>query len=566
VVGRTAIYASRVRKLLDRNQATPPIEGHMLSRTAPGAVHFALALLPLLAACALQDSLASKDAGSRGIAADRSADPAPTFFVSPTGSASGDGSFTNPWDLATALAGPAAVTPGSTIWLRGGTYTNPVDPRGFASTLMGTPDAPIVVRQYPGERATVTNILFVTGAYTWFWGFEVTHPAPQQDVLHGVHLRGPGIKLINLVVHDATDDGIFIGPQATGSEVTGSIVYNNGRTDNLTHGIYCKNQTGTLLLKDNIVFDNWAYGFHCYANDGPYIQNIDLEGNVAFNNYVWGVPSDADILVGGNFPASGITVNENYTYRTNYTNTMTADIGNNAVTNQDVVCTNNYFVGGWWRMGAWASAMVKGNTLYNFTVGGMVWALGTTSGQTWSDNTFFGDPSAVVWRHDTTDVTTFDGWLTQNGFVDPGTYAGSAPTGVKIVVRPNKYEPGRANIIVYNWAQQSAVTVDALGILDIGDRYVVQNAEDFYGPPVTSGIYTGGPLELPMVSITPPSPIGIVTTQPAPVTGPTFDVFVLMKTGRGRCAPFSGEGEDAVALDDAVVAGPCQPSVLWPRR
>ncbi len=544
----------------------PSLTGQMLSHSGPGALSLAAAFLLLSTSCALQDSVAPKDPAARGISADRSADAAPDFYVSPTGSPSGDGSFTEPWDLTTALAGPAAVTPGSTIWLRGGTYTNALDPRGFASTLMGTADAPIVVRQYPGERATVTNILFVTGAYTWFWGFEVTHPAPQQDVLHGVHLRGPGIKLINLVVHDATDDGIFIGPEATGSEVTGSIVYNNGRTDNLTHGIYCKNQTGTLLLKDNIVFDNWAYGFHCYANDGPYIQNIDLEGNVAFNNYVWGVPSDADILVGGVFPASGIAVNENYTYRTNFTNTMTADIGSDVVENQDLVCTNNYFIGGWWRMGAWATATVTGNTLYNFTTGGMVWSLGSDNDQRWSDNTLFGDPSATVWRHDTTDVTTFDGWLTQNGFADPGTYAGSAPTGVKIFVRPNQYEPGRANIIVYNWAQQSAVSVDVSGILNMGDRYVVQNSQDFFGPPVASGIYSGRPLELPMVGITPPSPVGVVTAQAAPVTGPTFNVFVLMKTGRGRCAPFSGEVEDAVGLDDdAVVAGPCQPSVRWPR-
>ena len=529
-------------------------------------VPLAVALLLLLASCALQDSVAPNDApGTRGISADRSAGPAPNFYVSPTGSPSGDGSFTEPWDLATALAGPAAVTPGSTIWLRGGMYTNAADARGFASTLTGTPDAPIVVRQYPRERATVTNILFVTGAYTWFWGFEVTNAAPQQGVMHGVHLKGPGIKVINLVVHDATDDGIFIGPEAAGAEVNGSVVYNNGRTDNLTHGIYCKSQTGTLLLRDNIVFDNWAYGFHCYANDGPYIQNIDLEGNVAFNNYAWGVP-DADILVGGVFPASGITVNENYTYRTNFTNTLTADIGSDVVRNQDLVCTNNYFVGGWWRMGAWATATVTGNTLYNFTSGGMVWTLGSDSDQRWSDNTLFGDPTAVVWRHDTTDVTTFDGWRTQNGFADPGTYAGSAPTGVKIVLRPNQYEPGRANIIVYNWAQQSAVSVDVAGILNMGDRYVVQNAADFYGPPIASGIYTGRPLDLPMVGITPPNPVGVATAQPAPVTGPTFNVFVLMKTGRGRCAPFSGEVEDAVGLDDdAVVAGPCQPRVRWPR-
>src|SRR5438093_12446960 len=126
--------------------------GQMLSRSGPGVVPVAAALLLLLASCAPWDSVAPKDApGTRGLTANRSAGPAPDFYVSPTGSPSGDGSFTNPWDLATALAGPAAVTPGSTIWLRGGLYTNAADPRGFASTLMGAPDAPIAVRQYPGE-------------------------------------------------------------------------------------------------------------------------------------------------------------------------------------------------------------------------------------------------------------------------------------------------------------------------------------------------------------------------------------------------------------------------------
>src|SRR2546430_17335744 len=140
-------------------------------------------------------------------------------------------------------------------------------------------------------------------------------------------------------------------------------------------------------------------------------------------------------------------------------------------------------------MGAWSRATVAGNTLYNFTSGGMIWALGTTSGQTWNDNTFLGDPTAIAWRHDSTDVTTFDNWLGQAGLVDPGTFAGSAPAGVKIVVRANQYEPGRANIIIYNWAQDSTVSVDVSGVLTLGDQYVVQNAQDVYGPPIARGTY-----------------------------------------------------------------------------
>ena len=131
------------------------------------------------------------------------------------------------------------------------------------------------------------------------------------------------------------------------------------------------------------------------------------------------------------------------------------------------------------------------------------------------------------------------------GFADAGTYADTAPDGVKIVVRPSRYEPGRANIIVYNWAQQSTVSVDVSGILRVGDRYVVQNVQDFYGTPVAGGVYTGQPLQLPMVSVTPPIPLGATTAQAAPVTGPTFNVFVLMKTRRDRCVP--GERGDREA-------------------
>jgi hypothetical protein len=172
---------------------------------------------------------------------------------------------------------------------------------------------------------------------------------------------------------------------------------------------------------------------------------------------------------------------------------------------------------------------VTGNTLFNFTNGGMLWNIGDLNGQRWSGNTFFGDSTALAWRYDSNSVTTFDSWRRLTGLADPGTYAGYAPTGVKIALRPNQYEPGRANIIVYDWGLQGAVGVDVSGILVPGDHYVVQHAQDFYGAPIASGVYTGGLLQLPMVSITPPTPLG-TSTAPAPVTGPTFNVFVLMKT------------------------------------
>src|ERR1700686_5223355 len=76
--------------------------------------------------------------------------PAADFYVSPTASGSGTGSFTNPWQLQTALNQPSGVNPGDTIWLRGGTYTGI-----YTGRLNGTSSAPIVVRGYAGEWSKI---------------------------------------------------------------------------------------------------------------------------------------------------------------------------------------------------------------------------------------------------------------------------------------------------------------------------------------------------------------------------------------------------------------------------
>src|SRR5690349_18030643 len=72
------------------------------------------------------------------------------FFVSPTGSAHGNGSADAPWDLSTALQSSALVKPGDTIWIRGGTYQG-----AFTCTLLGSAAAPIVVRNFRNERAII---------------------------------------------------------------------------------------------------------------------------------------------------------------------------------------------------------------------------------------------------------------------------------------------------------------------------------------------------------------------------------------------------------------------------
>ena len=96
------------------------------------------------------------------------------FYAAPLGVASGTGSISSPWDLQTALNQPSSVKPGDTIWLRGGVYQINNRSTKFISQLSGTATAPITLRQYPGEHATVDgNLQQVNGGWAIYWGFEI---------------------------------------------------------------------------------------------------------------------------------------------------------------------------------------------------------------------------------------------------------------------------------------------------------------------------------------------------------------------------------------------------------
>lgn len=43
----------------------------------------------------------------------------------------------------------------------------------------------------------------------------------------------------------------------------------------------------------------------------------------------------------------------------------------------------------------------------------------------------------------------------------------SDPAEPKVFLRPNRYEPGRANFVIYNWSRQAIVPVDLSGSVRI---------------------------------------------------------------------------------------------------
>jgi hypothetical protein len=447
-----------------------------------------------------------------GISRAHPSSPSPrTYYAAPNGSTRSDGSRAHPWDLVTALkGGPGRVVqPGDTIWLRGGTYRG-----SFRSTVSGAAASPVVVRQFPGERATLdgagarASTLYVTGDYTVFWGFELTNSDPTRTTASASDEIRPNVvvnsashtKYINLVVHDG-GVAFYTEPKYVDVEIGGCIIYNNGWQGpdrGHGHGLYLKSLIGPLVARDNVLFNQYGYGVHAYTNARTgKLVNIRIEGNVSFNSGLLATqpPSAPNILLGGADYAAADVVRDNFTYFPPGVSGTNVRIGFGTLMNGDVVVEGNQLVGGVpvLELGFWTAARVSSNTLIG--PGALIQRNGPTSGV------------GHIWRANVEE---------------------RAPRATKVVVRPNPYEAGRGVVIVYNWGRDRAIPADLTGILAAADSYEVRNVQDLLGAPVVGGRYGMGPVSIPMGGVVPPAPTGLPASR-APRTGPAFDVFLVTR-------------------------------------
>ena len=421
------------------------------------------------------------------------------FYVSPNGSPDATGDVDHPWDLATALAQPASVQSGDTIWLRGGVY-----PGKFVANLNGAPSAPIVVRQYAGERATIDGGLVVAGSYAWYWGFEITSSDPNRvsaepgssppDITRGgvsteqSARTGDGLKFIDLVLHDLF--GVGLWKEATNAEFYGSVIYYNGWNApdrGHGHGLYVQNRDGGTLLRDNVIFENFCNGIQVYGTPGSTLDDVSIVGNAIFDNgEIVGSPAD-NITVGGGVVAHRPRVADNFVYFSRWGNGNDLDLGyaGLGLGTDHATVTGNHFING----------VIKQNQGNTDTV--------------MSDNTIY----ALIF-----------GWPAAQ--FPANKYLSAHPESTAAFVRPDLYDSRRAIIAAYTGDGAGEVPADVSSVLSPGQTYEVRNARDFYGPTVVNGTYDGRPIALPMRDLAVAAPVG----WPAPAASSEFNVFILIAT------------------------------------
>lgn len=469
------------------------------------------------------------------------------YYASPTGTPGGDGSWSNPWDLQTALSKTTVVKPGDIIWLRGGTYGTGGS-TVFYNRHDGTQSAPIIIRAYPGERATVNGgiITDTDSSWTWFWDLEITNTStvrvcPPSGRPCGINMLGRGLKVINCVIHDAGHPGIgYWRSVGDGGEVYGTLLWANGLYDTETppgtptnpwtrgSAIYAQNQDGTRYIRDVISFRNFTTGFKCYT-EGGYADGFWVEGNINFDNGEWNI-----LMASKNNPMQRMKVLSNYLYRRADDGAQSLQTGYYDTPNIDGEISDNYVMTGTspaLYVKNYPTLTVTRNTLMGRTGQGLLvqWIRGPLTSVLWDNNTYRGGATSGFRLENTS--YNFAGWQAAAGVDANSTYTSAQPTGVHVAVRPNLYEPGRAHVAVFNWDLAASVNVDLSSVLRIGDRYEIRDAQNYYGAPVVTGFYDGNPVALPMNLTAVAAPVGEVPhiAWRFTHTAPQFAAFVVRR-------------------------------------
>lgn len=479
--------------------------------------------------------------------------PPEGYFVSPTGTAGGDGSINDPWDIKTALAGPVALQPGDTVWMRGGVYGNARESLPLEAD--GTAANKIVFRSYPGEWARVRGwINGTSGNHVRFQDFEIFSDETNRDYNNNAPAfsdgmdwyGGEGIEMVNLVIRYRRNGlGIWVG--STNMTVHGCLIYYNGArgpTRGHYHGIYSQNQApSTRVITDNIFFDSWGYGMQHYGGGGAYVENYTIDGNIMANaGSLYSTTNKHDNLLIGGAQATykeNIVVTNNMSYHTPSTNDGYSRIGLNwddgggggDNPSGDVTLTDNYWIGGeyglW--MWFWDSVTFLRNTLYtdaspqiSNTVTAVQLANNVPS-YTWDNNTYYGDDRFI---QNGTTYQDLAAWRSATGFDTNSTHTEGRPTGVWTVVTDNDYEANRGHVTVYNWDGNATVAVDLSSIVANGVDYEIRDAQNYFGTPVVTGTYNGGTVNIPMTGLTKETNTGSGVLTPAH-TAPEFGVFIV---------------------------------------
>jgi hypothetical protein len=370
------------------------------------------------------------------------------WYVSPDGAATNVGTRQSPWDIASALDNRREVQAGDTIYLLEGIYRRRPNEL-FDVRLKGSADRPIHVRPAPGQRARIDGGLAVQSpsGHVWIWDLEVfvSEPLPDKPVSAGSSPADLKRPWGGLHVHGGTN-----------------CKYINLVIHNCSQGVSCWKDEIDPEIYGCIIYDNGWVGVDRGHGHCIYTQND--EGVKTISNCIMTCPFDGSytmhaygselayvnnflvtdnicygkgpFLIGGGRPSHGVRVFRNYLYG------VDMRIGYTAPYNEDCEVRDNVIVNGRLEIANYRKAVQQDNLILAADA-----------------------PHAV---------------------------------GAKSILLPNKYDPSRIYLAVYNWGKADTVEVKTGGLLRDGDIVELLDPKALFGDPAAKATCRDGAIRIPV--------------------------------------------------------------------
>jgi tRNA A-37 threonylcarbamoyl transferase component Bud32 len=422
--------------------------------------------------------------------------PERVWVVAPEGSGQGQGTESRPFSLEYAVGVNGPARPGDHLLLRQGTYRIPAG--GLEVHCSGEPERPIILRPFGSERPLVDlgtqapgkAALLVKASNFWMMGLDFVEPSSRLSgddavATTGVYCSGERNKVVNCSFQGLRMRAVVVDKNAKDAELYGNIFLNNG-PDNPPHYAYyvASMWSGSPQeFNENIVAGSRSKYWQMYVQSGQPAQGLHrFRGNM-----ISGPAIKVDLQLGA---SSMLIYSENLHFEAN-THLLKAPSEPAA----EFRVSDNFFVRGELQIGAGSAAgFVTGNTVRQPKLGSLV-ALNSAGAVTWDRNTYY--PTFRGTWHGGPGLS-WDQWKRQTRFDSNSRLVETAPSGVHVVVRPNKFEPGRAHVGVFAWDRRDAVDLDLSAVLKPGDRFEIHRLEDLKGSPVRVDTFQGKLVPVPL--------------------------------------------------------------------
>ena len=443
-------------------------------------------------------------------------------------------------------SGTGTINVGSTEGMFGGLVVT-IDDEDIQVASVVDADTFTAVRGWNGTAAaahtagaTVTHndsyILNILGGdNTTYRDLEIYSSSTFRDVAANrvASGRGSGIVitgasdgnfLINNIIHDCAN-GIFIGSDSSNTTVYGNVVYNNGIMDGpgdpAGQGIYAENASGYSRVYRNVIANNYNGNGQFGGDSGPYIGG-DHQYNVFANS---GAPAGTlEVNYLGRAEGQALSVTNNHFFQHHNNSGGSASLFGYGEAMSALTLNNNYMVGG-------VSSCIfsnidtitgSGNHFFlndnDFGDAQMFYTLALLPTGTFNNNTYHKAQGRSCFGKQGVGYFGFSTWKTDSGFD-----ANSTETNVNmpdtVVVIPNEYETGRANIVIYATSNPATIDVDlsTTGLLD-GQAFSIKNSVDYLGTEVLTGVYDSAD---PIITITLTDADGVATPTGGSITPAT---------------------------------------------